>query len=282
MSGIDNHTVLMLHMNDNTFKDECEHTVTNNSVALNTSVKKFGNGSGNFDGINSYLQLQSDDFVFGNEDFSIDFWIYFPSDFTFTVGMAPIYIGGTSIQVFSPFSIRNSSGTVQSFISGDTQWSIAQYKPFTTIVRDEWLHWYIGRNGNTFYLAENGVIKSTFTSTESIVNPTGGNILFIGKSTTDGDKKVKCYIDEFRISKGIARWTSDFTPPTHEYTSVKFLIKDNNKYKYIDNNNNIITISNEDILYNNINNYGMYDLTNINSNIINILDNNNFNINMLK
>ena len=27
------------------------------------------------------------------------------------------------------------------------------------------------------------------------------------------------YIDEFRISKGIARWTSNFTPPTEAYTT---------------------------------------------------------------
>ena len=26
------------------------------------------------------------------------------------------------------------------------------------------------------------------------------------------------YIDELRISKGIARWAADFTPPTSEYT----------------------------------------------------------------
>ena len=32
------------------------------------------------------------------------------------------------------------------------------------------------------------------------------------------DKPAKLYIDEFRISDGIARWTEDFTPPTSPYT----------------------------------------------------------------
>jgi len=29
------------------------------------------------------------------------------------------------------------------------------------------------------------------------------------------------WLDEFRLSKGIARWTADFTPPSEEYYNIK-------------------------------------------------------------
>ena len=36
-------------------------------------------------------------------------------------------------------------------------------------------------------------------------------------ANSDGTRPLNGWLDEFRISKGIARWTSNFTPPTQEY-----------------------------------------------------------------
>ena len=44
------------------------------------------------------------------------------------------------------------------------------------------------------------------------------HILSIGTSTDGGGGFVAGYIDELRISKGIARWTANFTPPSAEYS----------------------------------------------------------------
>jgi hypothetical protein len=34
----------------------------------------------------------------------------------------------------------------------------------------------------------------------------------------DPNRDVNGWLDEFRVSKGVARWTSNFTPPTEEYS----------------------------------------------------------------
>jgi hypothetical protein len=71
-----------------------------------------------------------------------------------------------------------------------------------------WTHYAVVRNGSKFYTFQNGIQKSTWTSTKSIYN-TGGS-LYLG--SYGGGNNFAGYIDEFRISN-IARWTSDFTPP---------------------------------------------------------------------
>ena len=56
-------------------------------------------------------------------------------------------------------------------------------------------------------------IGSTVTA-GGIINAT--DTLFIGSNPNPGDY-WKGSMDEIRISKGIARWTSNFTPPTKQY-----------------------------------------------------------------
>ena len=191
---------------------------------ISTAQSKFGGSSLAFDGTGDYLQVIDDSIRLGSSDFTIEFWVYFPTGFTFLQGMSPLYIGGTNNIVFSPFSIRDNAGTVVSFINGQNSpaWNIAANIPFTTIVRDTWLHWSIARKGSNWYTFENGQIKSQFTSTESVFDPGGNNgrTLFLGRAYTDGAKDVLCYIDDFRITKGIARYTANFTPPTAPFPEV--------------------------------------------------------------
>jgi hypothetical protein len=74
------------------------------------------------------------------------------------------------------------------------------------------------RNGNTLYLFLDGVSQGTRDVTGVTVNNSFQKMV-IGRmggypQYTNG------WIDEFRFSKGIARWTSNFTPPVSEYTPV--------------------------------------------------------------
>ena len=45
-----------------------------------------------------------------------------------------------------------------------------------------------------------------------------GDIYYVGSvNANQSHPPINGYIDEFRISKGDARWTSAFTPPTYAY-----------------------------------------------------------------
>jgi hypothetical protein len=205
-------------------------TITKFGDTTSTIPPSYPNGNstfGNalyFDGNGDYLQAVDDAMRLGSSDFTIEFWVYFPTGFTFLQGASPLYIGGTNNIIFSPFSIRDSAGSVVSYINGQNSpaWNIAANVPFTTIVRDTWLHWSITRNGSNWYTFENGQIKSQFTSAESVYDPGGdnGRTLLLGRAYTDGVKDVLCYIDEFRLTQGVARYTSNFTPPTAPFPDI--------------------------------------------------------------
>jgi hypothetical protein len=79
-------------------------------------------------------------------------------------------------------------------------------------------HVAVVRNGATCKIFIDGVSQ---TITEIVAFTDGsvdiGSTLRVGGGISSG--YWNGWIDELRISKGIARWTEDFTPPTEPYTS---------------------------------------------------------------
>ena len=61
----------------------------------------------------------------------------------------------------------------------------------------------------------NGVAEGSSAVTSTVGDFT--NTVEVGHSSNFGGLPLDGYLDEFRISMGIARWTSAFTPPTREY-----------------------------------------------------------------
>jgi len=71
-------------------------------------------------------------------------------------------------------------------------------------------------SSSNLYMFINGTeIGSTTASYTHNIN-VGAYLLRIGERK-DGTHDLNGKIDELRISKGIARWTSNFTPPTSPY-----------------------------------------------------------------
>jgi hypothetical protein len=85
----------------------------------------------------------------------------------------------------------------------------------TTLQTNTWTHVAIVQSNGTVKLYLNGVLGASLAVT-TIVN--GTQPLTIG-ATHSGANMFNGYIEEVRVSKGIARWTAAFTPPVAEYTS---------------------------------------------------------------
>jgi len=82
----------------------------------------------------------------------------------------------------------------------------------TALTNNQWIHFVIVRNGSNWAMYRDGV--SIATATYSGVTSTT-NFFYIG---TSGDGYYfQGYIDELRITKGIARYTGNFTPSTTQF-----------------------------------------------------------------
>ena len=217
--GNDEFTRLMLHMdgsNDGTtFTDTSDsaHTVTAAGGAeTKTAIKKFGTASMYTSGNSDFLSIpNSDEFNFGNGDFTIDAWIYH----TGTTGYQTIAscTGASSNSTYWQFRYFGSSGNFDFWVTGDTDG--VTFAPGSQLTVNTWNHLAICRDGNNWYGFVNGAkIGATQVNSFTITDVDGP--LEIGGPGWLGQPFIG-YIDELRISKGIARWTATFTAPVQAY-----------------------------------------------------------------
>jgi hypothetical protein len=172
---------------------------------IRTDVKKYGTGSMYFDGTGDYLVLTGnvDNFVFGVGDFTIEFWLYLNANQTSIVydqrasgaqGLYPeLYINTNSIRYYT-----NSADRIVG----------------STLNNQQWYHIALARSGTATKLFVNGTQSgSTYTDSNNYIN--GTNRPVIGASASSlGSDPFNGYIDDLRITKGVARYTANFTPPT--------------------------------------------------------------------
>lgn len=191
------------------------------NAQIDSSQSKFGGASGKFVA-NSYLSTpDSTDFHFGTNDFTIDFWVRFnslPSD-----GRYQGFIGqGTDGNNYWFFGVMNSSGTYQLnlwSISGGTSYVLFEHfdilnlKWDVTLSTATWYHIALVRSSSTFYAFLNGFSQGNFTSSSSFHSSNAD--LEIADSVFNGP--LDGWLDEFRVSNRIARWISNFTPPSDPY-----------------------------------------------------------------
>lgn len=230
MGGIDGYTKLLLHFNgtdgSTTFTDEMGHSFSGaGNAQLDTSRKVFGTASLKLDGAGDWISSpDSADWAFGLGDFTIDFWLTLASITAeyYALGFFRQYVAAVS-QVFFGFVPPPNGGQLVFWASTGSpatyqaRYSVAWAPQILTPY-----HLALVRQGTNIFFFIMGV-RQTLT----ITNPVGSNslpdptaALDIGRyNDSGGSGSFSGWIDEFRVSKGIARWTSDFTPPGVEYSN---------------------------------------------------------------
>lgn len=218
----DSYTKLLLHCNGSdestTFTDSGNtgHTVTANGDAqIDTAQKKFGTASGLFDGTGDYLTVPDHaDWDFGTGDFTIDLWVRF-NDLTtaqFFVGQYADathrwYVGKAGSSDDNKLIIYFAHESVKAYYKMTNAWSGCAI--------NTWYHLAFVRNGTTGLIFIDGISQTLTGNTVFNINDTGdyASILYIGDWGI-GTQYVNGWMDEVRISKGIARWTEDFDSAT--------------------------------------------------------------------
>lgn len=178
------------------------------NAQISTSVKKFGTGSIAFDGSGDYLVAPSSTaFDLGSGNFTIECW-FNANSFAAPFGLisryavtAGVSAYGWLIQVRSSTSIRLLRGNDLYFDS-----------TVSTMSTGTWYHVAAVRNGSTFTLYLNGTQVGQATGVSNFTDASS-TTLQIGRTHTVTDD-MNGYIDDIRITKGVARYTANFTPPT--------------------------------------------------------------------
>lgn len=213
-------TVLLLHMDGDddgtTFADsslggdDSPHTVTPTNAVTKTGQKQFGTASAYFDGSGDYLGVTaSSDFNFADGNFTIECWVRFAA-----------LTGEHQIVNFN----RDDESCLQLYVGSDKK--IGFWNPDlsfgggSALSTDTWYHVALVRNGTAWNLYIDGTSQASTTS--SLTMPSLTTPLHIGAGAYSGGGMAwytNGYIDEVRISKGVARYTGNFTPPTVPFNS---------------------------------------------------------------
>jgi hypothetical protein len=176
---------------------------TTNAVASSTKSNLYG-GSWYFDGNGDYLTFSSSsDFAFGTGDFTVEMWIYSNS---------------TSGTWWDCGQNANSNNGCAIFSSGG--YIYIRLKPGTDLVitsgftTGRWQHLAVTRSSGTLYCFLDGVMQSTTQSNSSNVTTTGGGTgTLTGFPGPEGvGYDTSGYIQDLRVYKGLAKYTSNFIP----------------------------------------------------------------------
>ena len=224
LGGIDEYTKLMMHMDgadDGTvFTDDSAstHSISRFNAVTKTAVKKFGNASGYFDGTGDYLTApNSSDFDFGSDDWTVDLW---SRQAVAGVSCFIHYGSGSALAQTSwvvYVSTNPANGTCKVWCGNPAATEYNAVNTTADITDGSFHHIAAVRNGADLKIAVDGVFGDTIDIASASLEVYGGAILTLGWWGTT--LWYNGYMDELRVSKGIARWTSNFTPPTEQYTT---------------------------------------------------------------
>ena len=202
----------------------------------NSSVISVGN-SVLFNGSNQYLSIPGNAaFAFETGNFTIEWWQYMTSQPSnprvFSIGNYPSTTIGVSIEGGTFYLWENSGiGFNYSLTAGG--------------YLNRWLHFAISRNNGTTSIFKDGIqIGSSYSDTNNINNTS--TALSIGQeSSPSSNSYFPGYISNFRIVKGTALYTSNFTPPTSPLTAIaNTSLLTCQSATIIDNSSNNFTITN--------------------------------------
>ena len=225
--GNDEYTVFLLQSEtsdgnttfvDTAFAGENIQLSRTGSIIHSTNRSKFGSSSMYFPGV-SYLESLSstlDEFNgFGKDDeFTVDFWVNFEEEPTHSNNfwcIGAVDVISVQFELDSSQRLRLiyhyldgwSYGASNIFFSSALDWDADRWYHIA-LVKDISDTWYIFRDGELVY-----------NTTMDYGYDFGQPAFYLGDTYAHDN----FYIEEYRYSYDIARWTEDFTPPTKAYSS---------------------------------------------------------------
>jgi hypothetical protein len=208
-------TQLLLNYTNGGITDAAAKNVleTVGGAAISTAQSKFGGSSMAFDGTGDYLifpSAQTQNFVYGTGNFTIEFWFYM-SALAGSGNYYVLYDGRPSSTTGAYVNLAINNATPESYVNGATVIS------GSALSANTWYHFAYARSGSSTKMFINGSqVGSTYTDTTNYINGADRPVIGTGGFTV-GQYNFNGYIDDLRITKGYARYTANFTPPTQAF-----------------------------------------------------------------
>jgi hypothetical protein len=179
------------------------------NASSTTVIKKYGNSSMSFDGTGDYLVSPfSVNNNLGTRSFTFEAWLY-PSSIAGIRGFYALTGGSGGVP---KFVIHLNAGTPSIHYNGLTGGSDIYTTATSAITANTWTHLAFVRNGSTWTWYINGVASGTGSNSTNITFTT--QPLYVGYGGESYFTEFNGYIDDLRVTNGVARYTANFTPPT--------------------------------------------------------------------
>jgi hypothetical protein len=207
-----NNVSLFLPFNSN-FNDSSSNNFSvtaYGNAQISSTQSKFGGSSAYFDGDGDYLEVSDNNlFNFGNGDFTIEFWIYFSGN------PSPIGNLGTLVTTAYPSDCQGiyigigGYGQIQWLAGDGSNWYFAR-DAGSPLTQNQWYHIAYVRNGSNLLLFLNGTEIDSYNIGSVTLTNSNNKIHIGGRSSYN--QYYNGYIDDLRVTKGTARYTSNFLP----------------------------------------------------------------------
>jgi|LakMenEpi03Aug12_release.lakeMendotaPanAssembly.Ray.scaffolds.fasta_scaffold12885_26 hypothetical protein len=211
---------LLLHMDgaqdSQTIIDSSNNNFTMTAFGdakIDTSIKKFGSGAAKFDGSGDTF-ITSDNITLElGSTYTIEFWAYLN-----TVTSNQVFLSKVEFAPFIPVGIsiiQDGNNTRNLMIYKDTN-----LYSFNTIPNTgEWFHVAVTSSAanNAGYLFFNGNLVNTVALLGMQDNNAPFRLGATGFPNNGVGNYLNGYIDEVRVTKGVCRYTSSFTPQTEPF-----------------------------------------------------------------
>ena len=221
---------IFLTCQDKLFKDNSSNNFTINvqkgtpmvdsSSPFSNTGTSYAQNSMYFDGNGDYLSVpNSSNFVFGSSPFTIEMWVNPAGN---QGSGAQKYLFGkrastsiyNSVLSFLTYNTTTLKYSLSFYAAGSSSsWMISSTTGYV-INPNTWNHIAIVRNAPFWTVYVNGVAQTSVNNTNNAFE-SGTDPFVVGSvsTTNPGTSGFAGYIDDFRVTKGIARYTGSFTPP---------------------------------------------------------------------
>jgi len=183
---------------------------TAGNAQISTSVVKYGTGSLYFDGTGDYLIGPSTpNMNFGSGDFTVEAWVYrqVTSGTTQTIYQK----GRVADSNFELSFVINTSNQLEVYYSTSGTSATLVATTTASVSQNTWTHIAVTRSGSTWRVFIGGTLDVSATASVTLYTGTGRISI---ATNPNGDSPFTGYIDDLRVTKGYARYTATFTPPT--------------------------------------------------------------------